>query len=197
MAEIALSHLEFGFSRRKGRALVRIYNPTEKEHGYISPFTFVEMVNDDMPFLVNSVCAAVNRHKLAVHITVHPIIRIKRDSDGNIEVVCKPGDEGGHPESFIRLAIDRETDPKALKSLEQDIRSVLSDIRLAVRDWKKMSAKMIETRELLNLGPRRADEELRIQSQDFCDGWPMTTLRFWVTANTNSLAAAKRSISSP
>jgi len=167
MAEIALSHLDLGISRRKGRPLIRIYNPTEEEHGYTSSFTFVEMVNDDMPFLVNSVSAAVNRHELSVHITVHPIIRIKRDGDGNVEAVCRPGDKSGHPESFIRLAIDRETDPKELKSLEQDIRSVLSDIRLAVRDWKKMSAKMIETRELLNLGPKRADEELRIQSQDF------------------------------
>jgi glutamate dehydrogenase len=167
MAQIALSHLEFGTGRRKGRARLRIYNPTEEEHGYVSPYTFVEMVNDDMPFLVNSVSAAINRHDLSVHITVHPIIRVRRDADGNIEEICDPGDDAGRPESFIRLAIDRETDPQELNLLEQEIRSVLSDIRLAVRDWQKMRQKMVEARELLDRGPRRADEMLRSESQGF------------------------------
>jgi len=167
MAEIVLSHLELGAKRRKGQAHLRIFNPTKEEHGYTSAYTFLEMVNDDMPFLVNSLSAAMARHELSVHITVHPIIRIKRDSDGNLKAVCQPGDKSGHPESYIRLAIDRETDPKELKKLEQEIRNVLSDIRLAVRDWKKMRAKMSEARDLLRLGPKRVDEELRTQSQDF------------------------------
>jgi len=167
MAAIAVSHLEFGAARRKGQSRIRIYNPTEEEHGYTSSFTFVELVNDDMPFLVNSVSAAINRHELSVHITVHPIIRTKRDSAGKLDAVCKPGDDSGRLESYIRLAIDRETDPKLLKQLERDIRNVLSDIRLAVRDWKKMSTKMIETRELFKFGPKRADEELREHSQNF------------------------------
>jgi glutamate dehydrogenase len=167
MARIALSHLDFGAVRRKGQAKIRIYNPTEDEHGYTSAYTFIEMVNDDMPFLVNSVSAAIHRHELGVHITVHPIINVNRDGNGKIKSVCEPGQECGQPESFIRLAMDRETDPKELKSLEKDIRSVLSDIRLAVRDWHKMSSKMLEARELLKFGPRRADESLRSESQEF------------------------------
>jgi glutamate dehydrogenase len=167
MARIALSHLEFGAGRRSGQARLRIYNPTEEEHGYASAYTFVEMVNDDMPFLVNSVSAAINRHDLSVHITVHPIIRVQRNADGKITDICRPDSEKGRPESFIRLAVDRETDPQEIKLLEQEIRSVLSDIRLAVRDWKKMRDKIVETRELLNLGPRRADEVLRSESREF------------------------------
>ena len=167
MAEIALSHLRFGATRRRGQAHLRIYNPSEEEHGYTSPYTFVEMVNSDMPFLVNSVSAAIIRHDLSVHITVHPIIGVLRDSKGKLKRISGPGDDSGQPESFIRLAIDRETDPKVLKSIERDIRNVLSDIRLAVRDWKKMSAKMSETRESLKLGPRRVDQELRSESQAF------------------------------
>ncbi|MDH3432878.1 MAG: NAD-glutamate dehydrogenase [Gammaproteobacteria bacterium] len=144
-----------------------MYNPTIKEHGYESAYTFVEMINDDMPFLVNSVSAAINRHDLSVHITVHPIIRVQRDADGNIKGIGKSRDDAGRPESFIRLAIDRETDPQELRLLELEIRSVLSDIRLAVRDWSKMRKKMVETRETLQLGPRRADPGLRAESQEF------------------------------
>ena len=167
MAHIALSHLEFAATRSKGQAKLRIYNPSEKEHGYTSAYTFIEMVNDDMPFLVNSVSAAINRKDLSVHITVHPIIRVQRNTKGKLESIFGVGSQKGQPESFIRLAIDRETDPKVLKGLESEIRSVLSDVRLAVRDWKKMSTKMLETSEMLQFGPRRVDETLREESQAF------------------------------
>jgi glutamate dehydrogenase len=167
MAGIGLSHLEFGRTRRKSQSKLRIYNPVESEHGYTSLFTFIEMVNDDMPFLVNSVAAAINRFSLTVHITVHPIIRVCRDSGGNLENVPRPGSDKGTRESFIRFAIDRETDPRVLKQLEKEIRHVLSDIKLAVRDWKKMQAMMEEAHDSLELGPPRVDEELRDESQAF------------------------------
>ena len=167
MAKIALDHLAFGATRRKGRFLTRVYNPTENEHGYISPFTFVEIVNDDMPFLVNSITAVINRLGLGVHITVHPIIRVRRDSSGNIKGIAKPADKNGQLESLMRFAIERETDSRVLKKLEKEVRQVLSDIKLAVRDWKAMSAKMIETRELLDSGPKQADPALRDESRAF------------------------------
>jgi glutamate dehydrogenase len=167
MANIAFSHLDFGAVRRKNQAKLRIYNPTEEEHGYTSAFTFIEMVNDDMPFLVNSITAAVNRHDLSVHITVHPIIRVHRDSKGQLQSVCKAGNGAGQPESYIRLAIDREVDPKRLRSLESELRTVLSDIRLAARDWNKMRDRMIDAIDSLDSGPRRADQKLRDESRAF------------------------------
>ena len=167
MAQIALSHLDFATERNKRQAKLRIYNPSDKEHGYTSAYTFIEMINDDMPFLVNSVSAVVNRHDLSVHITVHPIIRVERNAKGKLKSIYEISSRKGQPESFIRLAIDRETDPKVLKKLESEIRGVLSDVRLAVRDWKKMSEKMRETSKLLRFGPRRVDEKLREESQAF------------------------------
>lgn len=167
MAKIAFSHLAFGAKRRKGQALLRIYNPTDKDFGYTSPFTFVELVNDDMPFLVNSVTAAINRHDLTVHITVHPIIRVVRGERNKIDGFVDHDSGKGTRESFIRFAVDRETDEKQLKLLEQEILKVLSDIRLAVRDWKKMRLKMIGACDLLEFGPRKADENLRAESKEF------------------------------
>ena len=167
MARIALDHLEFGATRKRGQSLFRIYNPTEQEHGYTSPFTFVEMVNDDMPFLVNSITAAINRHDLGVHITVHPIVRVRRDGKGRLQGVTQTDGKKGQLESYIRFAIDRETDPQVLKLLQQEIKQVLSDIKLAVRDWKEMVARMIETRDLLDFGPKRADEQLRDECRAF------------------------------
>ena len=169
MARVALDHLDFGAKRRKGRALLRIFNPTEEEHGYTSLYTFIEMVNDDMAFLVDSVSAAVNRQDLAVHITVHPIIRVHRDKSGQLDRICTPGDAKGTRESYIRIAIDRETDPDRLKALKKEITRVLADVRVAVRDWQKMRRRMTETREMLELGPPGVDEELRAESKALLD----------------------------
>ena len=169
MARIALDHLDFGSQRRKGQALIRIFNANEKEHGYQSPYTFIEMVNDDMPFLVDSVAAAINRHKMAVHITVHPIISIKRDRNGRVAEITGPEDEDAVSESFIRFAIDRETDENELKVLRQEISKVLADVRLAVRDWSKMRRRMSETRDLLEHGPKGVDPLLRSESQALLD----------------------------
>jgi len=123
------------------------------------------MVNDDMPFLVDSVSAAINHHNLAVHITVHPIISVRRNSKGKVTAIVKPGDKGAHAESFIRFAIERETNQAELKILQQEIKKVLRDVRVAVRDWEKMRERMCQTRELLQYGPKGADPLLRTESQ--------------------------------
>ena len=169
MASIAMDHLEFGATRRKGEALLRIYSPTEEEHGYESAFTFVEMVNDDMPFLVDSVAAAINRHNLGVHITVHPIIPVRRNRKGELVAIADSDDDDAHSESFIRFAITRVTDPEVLESLREEITKVLSDVRVAVRDWGKMRNRMRETRDMLDLGPKGADPLVRSESQALLD----------------------------
>ncbi len=169
MARVALDHLEFGARRKRGEPLVRIFNPTLEDHGYESAFSFVEMVNDDMPFLVDSVFAAINRQGLTVHITVHPVIRVIRNSRGKIDSIAERGETEGRLESFIRFAVDKETDAQQLKLLRQEILKVLADVRVAVRDWPEMRKKMQEARELLRFGPAGVDDELRKESQLLLD----------------------------
>ena len=48
-------------SARPGQAKVRVYNPQIEQHGWQSTHTVVEVVTDDMPFLVDSVSMALNR----------------------------------------------------------------------------------------------------------------------------------------
>ena len=169
MARIALEHLEFATTRKQGQVLLRIFNPTEKQQGYASNFTIIEIINDDMPFLVDSVSAAVNRQDLSAHITVHPVFRVIRDARGRLKSIAKRDSEYGHAESYIRIAIDRETDEQQLKLLENEISKVLKDVRVSVRDWGAMRDKMREARESLEFGPDGVDEELREESQALLD----------------------------
>src|SRR5437868_3719703 len=66
----AMSHYRLAQQRSAGQATVRVYNPKTDEHDWQSSHTIVEIVNDDMPFLVDSVAMEVNRHGLKLHIII-------------------------------------------------------------------------------------------------------------------------------
>ncbi|MFN9805271.1 MAG: hypothetical protein ACK56N_02420, partial [Betaproteobacteria bacterium] len=87
LAGAALSHWQFGRSRppgEPGRARVRVLSPTLAEHGWTSRHTVVEIVNDDMPFLVDSASMEVHRHGLKLHLIVPPVLAEARDSAGQV-----------------------------------------------------------------------------------------------------------------
>src|SRR6266436_9391938 len=83
LAGTALSHLMFARRRRRS-ALVRVFNPTLREHGFTSPHTVIEMVNDDMPFLVDSIGLALTQRALTLHFLAHPIFAVTRDGAGTL-----------------------------------------------------------------------------------------------------------------
>ena len=84
----ALSHWNFARKRESGQARVRVFNPSIEEHGWQSTHTIIEIVNDDMPFLVDSVTMEVNRHGLTLHLIIHPLVAVLRGADGTLADVA-------------------------------------------------------------------------------------------------------------
>ncbi len=70
---------------KSGAPKLRVYNPQIQKDGWESTHTIIEIVNDDMPFLVDSVTMEINRQRLKAHLTIHPVIKTKRDADGELE----------------------------------------------------------------------------------------------------------------
>jgi glutamate dehydrogenase len=147
LAGAALSHLMFAQGRRRS-ALVRVFNPTLREHGFTSPHTVIEMVNDDMPFLVDSINLALTQRSLTLHFLAHPIFAVTRDRTGNLLSLRERGESskdakqtGGKKarlESFQHIEVDRIVDPAALDSLTAQIERSMRDVRVACADWTKM-----------------------------------------------------------
>ena len=134
----ALSHFDFGRRRQSGVAKVRAYNPTLAEHGWQSPHTVVEIVNDDMPFLVDSVTMEINRHGASLHLFIHPLIPLRRSADGRIEAVVDRATPETPAESWIHVEIDRIPEASELEELTRDLERVLAQVRAAVTDWAAM-----------------------------------------------------------
>src|SRR5262245_11208278 len=134
----ALSHWNFARRRDPGHAHIRVFNPTLEEHGWQSTHTIIEIVNDDMPFLVDSVTMEVNRHGLTLHLIIHPILAIERDAAGTLVALATPGEKGARQESFIHVEVDRIVESAQLEALAAGIGNVLDDVRAAVEDLKPM-----------------------------------------------------------
>jgi glutamate dehydrogenase len=136
----AVSHWSFARQRTPGSAKIRVYNPLFDEHGWQSTHTVVEIVNDDMPFLVDSTRMAVNRQGYAIHVMLHPIMKVRRDGEGRLVEVLPPEaeDEDAISESITHVEVDRQTEPGVLQELYDCIESVLKQVHAAVEDWPEM-----------------------------------------------------------
>jgi glutamate dehydrogenase len=134
----AARHLEFGQVRPAGQPLVRVFNPHEDEDGWRSPCTIIEVVTDDMPFLVDSVAMVLNEAGLAIQLTVHPVLRLTRDGRGRMRRLEDATSVAGKLESWQHVAVPRTSDPARLEALRRRILGTLEDVRLAVADWPTM-----------------------------------------------------------
>ncbi|MFE1444051.1 NAD-glutamate dehydrogenase [Streptomyces sp. NPDC058739] len=139
----AYSHFRLAENRPQGTANVRVHTPTVEESSWASSHSVVEVVTDDMPFLVDSVTNELTRQGRGIHVVIHPQVVVRRDLTGKlIELLSTPhtGElpHDAHVESWIHVEIDRETDRADLKQITVDLLRVLSDVREAVEDWEKM-----------------------------------------------------------
>src|SRR5919202_911980 len=136
----AVAHWSFARQRMPGSAKIRVYNPQFEEHGWQSTHTVLEIVNDDMPFLLDSTRMEISCQGYAIHLMVHPIMKVRRDDEGQLVEVLAPDatDEGVIFESIIHVEIDRQTEPEVLNEFRSRVERVLGQVRAAVEDWPKM-----------------------------------------------------------
>src|SRR5262249_22560762 len=135
----ALSLWGFAAQRPPATAKVRVYNPRLDEQGWHSSHTVVEMVNDDMPFLVDSLTAALNQRDLTIYLVIHPIVRVHRDRSGNR---VAPGKGEELVESHMQIRINEQTAPDTLAEIKWVLEKVLADVRAATSDWRQRRARV-------------------------------------------------------
>ena len=126
---------------------VRVFNPTLAEDGFVSDHTVVQIVNDNMPFLVDSVTMAINRSGRTAHWIVHPLMSVTRSADGSIATVstvaaAAAAGQKNPVESLILVECDRIVGESDQQALADDLLRVLADVRSAVEDWPAMLARV-------------------------------------------------------
>jgi glutamate dehydrogenase len=139
----ALAQLDFMREFKSGAAKLRAYNPQIQKDGWESTHTIIEIINDNMPFLVDSVTMEVNRQGLTLHLIIQPVMMTQRDATGGLrEILPRAASPGGAAESVMHVEVDRQTDPKKLVHLEAGLLRILADVRKAVEDYSRMKENM-------------------------------------------------------
>jgi glutamate dehydrogenase len=156
----AFSLWQFAQERKPGKAKLRVLNPHAATAGWNARHTIVEIVNDDMPFLVDSVSMALQAEGLTVHLIIHPVLRVARDRAARIAALAENGDAAGTRESLMHVEISEVIEPARLAAIAARLDAVLEDTRVAVADWGKMRDVLAETRAALETTkpPRREGE---------------------------------------
>jgi glutamate dehydrogenase len=151
----AVAHWNLAQHRPAGVAKVHVYNPEFDQHGWSSQHTVVEIVSDDMPFIVDSVTMALARQGFSIDLVIHPVIRVRRDQNGDLLEVLEPGTpaKDAIAESVLHAEVIREPDQQELKNLHGHIERVLGEVRSVVEDWKPMRAQAEQIIEELEADP--------------------------------------------
>ena len=151
-----------------GELKLRIHEPApEQQH------TVIEIVTDDMPFLVDSVTALLTAQHLDLHMLVHPLVVVRREPLGRLTEVAadvEPDDaiDGDVVESWMRIEIDPVRDAAAREKLRSELQRVLTDVREAVEDWPKMRQRALALADEL-AAARTSDTRPPVPEKDITD----------------------------
>ncbi|MBU7579073.1 MAG: NAD-glutamate dehydrogenase [Porphyrobacter sp.] len=128
--EAAAWLLEAAATRRPGEPLVQLESASgARRHMRIA------IVNDDQPFLVDSVASTIAAQGLGIDRLLHPVVPVERDGSGAITALGKQGAR----ESVIYIETPR-IDARQRRELLDALQTTLGDVRAAVSDWPQMQA---------------------------------------------------------
>ncbi len=141
-----MAQVRLAGERPQGTASVRVFTPSVSVNGWSAGgHTVVEVVTDDMPFLVDSVSMALAEAQHEIHLVIHPQFVVRRDLSGSLhELLDEYAETDAHDvarESWMHLEIDRVSDDQR-DEIESMLNKVLTDVRDAVEDWQRMHAQV-------------------------------------------------------
>jgi glutamate dehydrogenase len=148
LATVAQTHARLGLRRPQGRAVVQVREP---DGAHLHPVSrsglVVDIVTDDMPYLVDSITTELNRHEAEILLLVHPLLRVRRDVTGGLRGilgVCADDDPAAtadeQTESWIHVELAPPRDRVTAEALAADLRHVLDDVRVAAEDQLRMGS---------------------------------------------------------
>src|SRR5580692_12138705 len=150
LAAVTARHAQLAVHRPQGRALVEVRRGGDAVLD--PPADVIDIVTDDMPFLVDSLTMELAKHGLAARLVVHPQLRVRRDVSGTLREIAGQASAGelkddgaSHDElaeSWTHIEIPPLADGEA-EGLTADLTRVLGDVRVAVEDYSRMRARAV------------------------------------------------------
>ena len=137
LADLAERAFDFLKDRRPGAPKIRCETVALKKSDARKSVSVIEIANDDMPFLVDSVMGEIGERRLNVQLVAHPIFGVRRDG-AKLLTLGAPDAAGGARESFIYIHLEPIADAAVCAVIVRALDGVLGEVRLAVTDWRAM-----------------------------------------------------------
>ncbi|MBL4805569.1 MAG: NAD-glutamate dehydrogenase, partial [Alphaproteobacteria bacterium] len=164
LAQVAQSQWDLSQNRKPGQPKLRVYTVEDSETCARS--TFIDIVSDDLAFLVDSVAAEINRNSFLIDLLLHPILHAKYDGKGKLTDTALKQKKGYIRQSHIHVQIKDIPPPDSLKELEEGLLETLEDVQAANVDWPAMLEELKKARvDLANSKTRRPAAEI----QQYCE----------------------------
>ena len=166
---LARSALGFLEQRTPGRSKVRVAQP--QDHIGRGAVTIIEMVNDDMPFIVDSSLALLTERGYEILLVLHPIISVRRTAAGALEAISEERHEGDGfiRESFVHIQVGGVSQEAEREELRETLLGVLADVRTAVLDWRPMQSRLRQAMSDYHQSPPPLPVEELIESTAFLE----------------------------
>ncbi|MFM7701900.1 MAG: hypothetical protein ACKO6C_00355, partial [Alphaproteobacteria bacterium] len=142
---------------------IKIYNPTKANDGFESPYTIIEIVNKDMPFLVDSSVNFLDKQSIKINNIIHPVFKIKRNIDGSFVNF----DKSGVDESLIQLHLDKITNESEINLLKENLSKIIDTIALVVGDFESMQELVKKANSQIINAKKISNEQEVNQYQEF------------------------------
>ncbi len=164
------AHWELVKARRPGEAAINI--SSHRVEGAKRRKTVIDIVCDDMAFLVDSIAAAINGRRLLIETLVHPLLIAQYDGKNNLKDLARASsrdDEQGVRQSHIHVLVHEALSEGAIQDLEQDLKATIRDVCKANKDWKMMLVRLKEASAALEISKTERDEKTVREYCSFLD----------------------------
>lgn len=164
------SHLQLMLMRSPHELKIRVFNPTDRDDGWHSGYTVIQLATDNMPFLVDTVRMTLQQMKITTHLMMFSGgLSVTRDVNGYLKEVAEydmQTPDSSH-EAPVYLEVDMQTDSVVLERICKKLVRALSDVRAAVTDWQPMRAALQECATALLNPPAQLDPSAASESAAF------------------------------
>ncbi|HEU4838105.1 MAG TPA: NAD-glutamate dehydrogenase [Micavibrio sp.] len=169
LAKTIESHWDLFQSKKKGKPSIRIYTPAKDKDGWGTGRTFIDIVQDDMAFLIDSIVAEIVRHGQLIHMLVHPTLYVNYGKDKNIKSFHAHHEEGRARYSMTHVELRGTVNDAQAEELRMGLLQVMEDVRNATRDWEPMKEMLRNAQRQLSNAPAKFDDFLIEEYQAFLE----------------------------
>jgi glutamate dehydrogenase len=175
LAAAAIEHLRFGRRRAPGETLVDVRPAVDRKHSMLL------VVNEDAPFLIDTIRLALDRLGVEIFLMVHPWLDVVRDADGTLVDVAtgppaadehRPPNNGIVREAWTEMEISR-CSPALAAAVDAAVRSAVADVQSVVGDSDAMHARATEVGDQLSQAP--------VEGHTATEGDQVAKLLHWLT----------------